>query len=82
MTSATRYEGNEPFRLGNAHVIRETDKAIRVGLEPGSAIGPVDIWIPRSVLHDDSEVYGGNDGAAGQLVVKQWFARKEGWVCE
>jgi len=74
--------GNEPFRLGRAHVIRETDKAVRVSLDRTSLLGEVDFWLPRSVLHDDSEVYGGNEGASGALVVKHWFAKKEGWVCE
>jgi hypothetical protein len=37
-------------------------------------------WIPQSVIHDDSEVY--KAGTEGSLVVKYWFAEKEGWVAE
>jgi hypothetical protein len=32
-------------------------------------------WIPKSVIHDDSEVY--KWGTEGTLVVKQWFAEQE-----
>jgi len=37
-------------------------------------------WVPKSVLHDDSEVY--EKSQVGKLVVKRWFAEKsdeEGW---
>jgi hypothetical protein len=34
-------------------------------------------WVPKSVIHDDSEVY--KDGTEGTLVVKDWYAEKEGW---
>jgi hypothetical protein len=36
----------------------------------------IEIWIPKSVIHDDSEVY--KEGAEGKLVVARWFAEKEG----
>jgi len=35
-------------------------------------------WIPQSVVADDSEVY--KKGDSGRLVVKGWFAAKQGWV--
>lgn len=35
-----------------------------------------DKWIPQSVIHDDSEVY--EPGGEGKLIVRGWFARKEG----
>jgi len=35
-------------------------------------------WVPKSVVHDDSEVY--KDGSSGKLVVQEWFAEKEGWA--
>lgn len=34
-------------------------------------------WVPKSVLHDNSEVYA--VGHSGSLVVKTWWAEKEGW---
>lgn len=50
--------------------IRQTDRAILV------RIGPRELWVPQSQVHDDSEVY--QLGDDGKLVVKAWFARKEG----
>lgn len=44
-------------------------------------IGTRTLWIPKSVVHDDSEVYRaghGDDGSEGTLVVARWFAEKEG----
>jgi hypothetical protein len=64
---------DQSVSLGQAKIIATTDKAIRVILDSdGKAY-----WIPESVVHDDSEVFQGCDGA-GELVVKAWFAEKEG----
>ena len=35
-----------------------------------------EVWVPLSVITDDSEVFGCGD--VGELVVRSWFARKEG----
>lgn len=35
-------------------------------------------WIPQSVIHDHSEVYA--PGHRGTLVLKEWFAIKEGLI--
>jgi len=60
--------------LGGAKIITTTDRAIRVILDSdGKAY-----WVPESVVHDDSEVFKGCDGA-GDLVVKSWWAEKQGW---
>lgn len=69
--------GHEPVALGQAKIIRKSDKAICV------RIGKDEHWIPLSVLHDDSEVFFNDDddyGDEGELVVKAWFAEKEGLV--
>lgn len=36
------------------------------------------IWIPKSVIHDDSEVY--KPGTSGKLVVKSWWAEENGYL--
>ena len=65
--------GNEPFSLGNGKVIRETDKAILFENEDEK------FWVPKSVIHDDSECWAdADDKREGELVVKRWFAEKEG----
>lgn len=64
--------------IGDARAIRETDRALLVELDGEER------WIPKSVIHDDSEVWtmrGDEDeGRKGKLIVKAWFARKEGFA--
>lgn len=62
--------------LGQAQAIAGTEKALRVQLE--SEDEPR--WIPRSQIHDDSEVYDDKKNATGDLVVTRWFAEKEGLI--
>ena len=41
-------------------------------------IGAKEVWVPKSVIHDDSEVYRESDTSPGKLVLKGWWVRKEG----
>ena len=50
-------------------VLRATKQALLVQLEDLT-----EVWVPKSVVHDDSEVY--EDGHEGTLVVQEWFAKK------
>lgn len=72
-------------------VIRETNAAILIRLDDDETdiieaeqesdeapLDPQEVWIPKSAIHDDSEVFESND--SGVLYVKGWFARKRGWV--
>lgn len=61
--------------LGDGKVIREADSglALLVELDSGDTV-----WIPKSMFHDDSEVYDDGDNAEGEVVVKTWWAEKEG----
>jgi len=61
-----------PARVGYARAIRETDKALLLDYENE------EVWIPKSVIDDDSEVWREED--EGELVVKDWFAEKKGWA--
>lgn len=58
--------------LGEAKVIRETEKALLVMFDEGDQM-----WIPKSVIHDNSEVYSEKNGE-GTLVVETWWASKNG----
>jgi hypothetical protein len=62
--------------LGQGKVIKATDKALQVEL---TDLGETR-WIPRSVIHDDSEVYDEGENKEGEVVVKQWWANQEGLV--
>lgn len=64
--------GEDGAHLGYATVIAVSAKAIRVKIKESGETH----WIPSSVIHDDSEVF--DRGHEGELVVKQWWAEKEG----
>ena len=68
----SRHDPETVFVVRDAECIAETAAAIRV--RAGDLAQ--DIWIPKSVLHDDSEVY--ESGTEGELVVMRWWAQKEG----
>lgn len=54
--------------------LRGTERALLCRI-PGER-ATRDVWIPRSQITDDSEVF--EVGDEGQLVVKSWFADREG----
>lgn len=37
-----------------------------------------EVWVPRSVIGDDSEVFDADENAVGTLIVEDWWAEKEG----
>ena len=65
--------GDEPATVGDYVVVVETDRAILCKEDEMDDDG---IWVPKSVVHDDSEIR--EEGDQGTLVVKQWFADREG----
>lgn len=63
---------DKPFLVGDAKATRETDKAVLFIIEGQEE------WIPKSQIHDDSEVWQG--GCEGALIVTEWFAEQRGWL--
>lgn len=55
-----------------ASCVRETDKALLVHAEGE------ELWIPKSQIHDDSEVFDGGDNSEGLLVIPEWLAEDKG----
>ncbi len=68
-------DDNEPYKA-QARAIAESAKALKVVIKTED--GTREMWVPKSVIHDDSEVYGLPDNAEGKLVLQAWFAREEG----
>jgi hypothetical protein len=68
--------GDAACDVGAGKVIRESDSGLALLVELEDLGDRV--WIPKSVLHDDSEVFDNADNATGKVVVKQWFAEKNG----
>lgn len=62
--------GSDPFNLGKGQVTKETKMAVLVKFPD------CERWIPKSVLHDDSEVFDGGENAQGTVVVKAWWAQR------
>jgi hypothetical protein len=62
--------------LGTARAIRDTGKALLCDCED---LGR-ELWVPHSLIHDDSEVFDADENAEGDLVVAAWWAEKEGLV--
>ena len=62
------------FSIPGVWCIKETEKAICVEaheVEPGLT------WIPKSQIHDNSEVWKSDQN--GELLVSDWFADQRGW---
>lgn len=57
--------------VGDAEVIRETDKALMVRLRD---FKDKEVWVPKSQIHADSEVW--KSGDSGVLVVSRWLKQK------
>lgn len=63
-----------PHSLGEGKVTKSTEKAFLIELDDADD----GIWIPKSVIHDDSEVYDDADNSTGEVVVHEWWAEKNG----
>ena len=62
----------QTVELDDATVEAETDLALLCNINEKSH------WIPKSVVHEDSEV--SSEGDTGTIVIMRWFAEKEGLV--
>ena len=57
-------------------VVKTSTKAIL--FRESEKFGGEEYWVPRSHIHDDSEVW--KQGDEGMLVVTEWLAIKKGWI--
>lgn len=68
-------DGYMPEDLGYGECTRETHKD---GKKPGALLVKFEdgkeLWIPKSVIHDHSEVW--KEGQDGEVVVFAWWAEK------
>lgn len=62
----------ETAEIEDVTVEAETDLALLCIIEDKQR------WIPKSVVHEDSEVSG--EGDSGTIIIMRWFAEKEGLV--
>lgn len=66
------WKDEEYVTIEDCRVIRETPKAILIKVP--SSID--EHWIPKSQIHDDSEVYGNSEDGRGpgDLIIPCWLA--------
>lgn len=62
----------EKVQIQNVTVSKETESALLVNIEGE------EIWIPKSQIDDDSEVY--KKDTEGTLVITEWIAKQKGLV--
>lgn len=58
--------------ISDAECIRESAKAILVKVDG------VEVWIPKSQIADESEVWSLKNAGPGDLVIPQWLAEEKG----
>jgi len=61
-------------KFPNCRVVTATEKALLVEIEGEEE------WVPKSVIHDDSEVFDDDENAEGMLVLEEWWAEKAGLI--
>ena len=73
MTRWNRDE-DEHYVLDDAKAVAESQSklALRVKTREKG-----EFWVPKSVIHDDSEVY--EKGHEGKLCIQLWWCEKQGW---
>lgn len=62
----------EPVLFKDVQVRRETTKALLCFIDGR------ELWIPKSQIHDDSEI--GSVGDTGTLAISEWIATEKGLV--
>lgn len=62
--------------IANCECTKDTIRACLVTVPVAGSRSTIKVWVPKSLIHDDSEVY--KEGTKGTLVVARWFAEKEG----
>lgn len=69
-------EYNDKYvKFEDCSCVAESEKAIKVvGPEIGSEAN--NVWIPKSQIHEDSEVYA--NATDGDLIISLWIAKEKG----
>lgn len=83
-THSDRAPGEGVCIAKGAKCVGETPRAIFVVLEGEGNRRSRELTLPKSQVHDDSEVFSprADECGPGKLVVTQWLADKEGWTAD
>jgi hypothetical protein len=66
-------EEEEPVKVKSAKVKRETPRALLIEIDGEEK------WVPKSCVHDDSEVFDAKENAEGMLMLVGWWASENGF---
>lgn len=70
---------DEPYNMGDAERIR-THKGDSGKVSVLFNVEGEELWIPESCIHEDSDVWCDSKESAGTLVVRAWWAKKNGYA--
>jgi hypothetical protein len=62
---------SETITIAVEEVLHETAKALLVRVDE------VEVWVPKSLIGEDSECYSQKSGP-GDMIVPEWWARENG----
>jgi hypothetical protein len=73
-------KNSETFTLEDAEVLAESRNGKNLLVSAPILDDP--IWVPKKVIHDDSEVYGPHEDESGpgDMILQQWWVYKQDWV--
>ncbi len=66
---------DSPYKV-QATAIAESEKALKVRVQIKA--GTKEMWVPKSCIHDGSEVFDNKDNKTGKRALHRWFADEEG----
>lgn len=61
-------------RFDDCRVVRGTDDALLIEIEGEET------WVPKSIVHADSEIFDDDENSEGTLVLYEWWAEEKGLV--
>jgi hypothetical protein len=67
----------ETVDFPGSEAIAETNKAIQVKVQVKKGEFKV-VWIAKSQIHDDSEIFDARENSKGKLVIPAWLAEEKG----
>lgn len=70
---AQKYECPEDHEEFHARAKGQTDRSLLCRFHRDKTL-----WVPQSLIHDDSEVW--EEGQVGRLVLPVWWATKKGLI--
>jgi len=69
---------DKTIEIEDCNCLGESEKACLIELGDDCRKAGEAVWIPKSQIHDDSEVW--KKGQVGKLVITEWIAEQKGLI--